>query len=135
MNNKYFYKQYLSWFHGLCFSILHECCLNSSCALICYTLKCGVCKVIFSARLFAFSSVINYSHRFLLFYKIVQNVFLVSLAFVLRGTSSNNFYIEKLLCNFNTWSKICRVAATSWDNFVAYANPENCNVRFLLADK
>lgn len=125
----------MSWFHCLCFTILHEWCLYPSRALICYTFKYGIYKVILSARLFAFCSVINCSHRFILSYKIIQYVSLVSLFFVLRGTSSNNFYIKKFLYNFNPWSKICRIAAISWHNFVAYANRENCNVGFILAEK
>lgn len=131
MNNKYIYKQYLSWFHCLCFTILREWCLYSSCALICYTSKFGVCKVILSARLFTFCSVINCSHRFILSYEIVQNEFLVSLCFVLRGTSSNNFYIKNY-CTTLTHGVIfyCKIAAISWHSFVAYANHENCSVGF-----
>lgn len=109
--------------------------MYSSCTLIYYTSKRGVCNVTLSASLFACCCVINCSHRFLSYYGIVQNVFLVSLVFVLRGTSSNNFYIKKLLYNFNTWSKISSIAATSWHNFVAYASPETCSVRFVLGRK
>lgn len=136
MNNKHCHKLcILSWFHGLCFTTLHEWCLYSSCTLIFYTSKPGVCNVTLSASLFACCCVINCSYRFLLYYGVVQNVFLVSLVFVLRGTSSNNFYIKKLLYNFNTRSKMRSVAAISWHNFVTYASPETCSVGFVLGRK
>lgn len=94
----------------------------------------GFCNVTLSASLFACCCATNCSYRFLS-YGIVQNVFLVSLVFVLRGTLSNNFYNKKLLYSFNTWSEIRSTAAVSWHNFAAYASPETCSVGFVLGRK
>lgn len=34
--------------------------------------------------------------------------------------------------SFNTWGKVCGIAAVSWHDFVVYAGPEIRNVGFIL---